>query len=103
MSGIDSPEMIERMRQREEGVMSARAAELALIRSVADDVVTRVMKEGEATHAVGEWRSLDDGGHLDHVKAHLAKWEWHGGGLGMMDIEHAIVRLLFIVAKQAGK
>lgn len=81
-----------------------RAAELDLIRSVADDVIARVMKEGEAAHAVGEWRGLSYREHWSHVNSHLNAVAVNGcaGELpkDREDIEHAIVRLLFIVAKQ---
>ena len=73
-----------------------RAAELELIRSVADDVVTRVMKEGEATHAVGEWRGVIETLHEKHIDDHLIEFKRTGD---MTHIEHAIVRLLIIVAK----
>lgn len=78
-----------------------RAAELALIRSVADDVVTRVMKEGEASHAVGHWKDVSDVEHWTHADDHMVDYRCSTASL--TDIEHAIVRLLFIVAKAKQK
>ena len=80
----------------------SRAAELELIRSVADDVVTRVMKEGEATHAVGEWRGVEDYQHFQHAETHMDTW-YAFRYTDTVDIEHAIVRLLMIVAKAKQK
>lgn len=79
-----------------------RAAECELIQSVAADVIARVMAEGAKTHAVGEWRGVvSEHEHLLHAKAHLR----HGRRPLVTDFEHAIVRLLMIVAKarEAGK
>lgn len=76
----------------------ARALELALIRSVADGVVTRVMKEGEATHAVGEWRAESVGDRLGHVVDHIRAWV-QGGEIG--ELEHAFTGLALVLTNLA--
>lgn len=80
------------------GISRARALELALIRSVADDVIARVMKEGEATHAVGEWRAEAVGARLGHVMDHIRAWV-QGGEIG--ELEHAFTGLALVLTNLA--
>lgn len=81
---------------------SPRFKECQEVIVVAADVVARVMAEGAKTHAVGEWKGQDDDDHLTHAETHLDRWF---SNRRTVDIEHAIVRLLMIVAKakEAGK
>lgn len=75
-----------------------RAAELEQVQAAALDAIARVMKEGEATHAVGEWREVGDVDHFNHAATHMTAYAATNLD-DIEDIEHAIVRLLFIVAK----
>lgn len=77
-----------------------RAAEVEQVKAVALDVIVRVMKEGAATHAVGEWREVGNRDHLLHATNHVANSSWVGAPRDRTEIEHAIVRLLFIVANK---
>lgn len=75
-----------------------RAAEVEQVKAVALDVVTRAMKEGEASHAVGEWRTESVGDRLGHVMDHIRAWV-QGGEIG--ELEHALTGLALVLTNLA--
>lgn len=78
--------------------LNQRALELKAVLDTARDVIARVMKEGEATHAVGEWRTRKD--LIKHAKIHVLLWFNDGE---VEDLEHALTDIALALAKQAGK